>query len=223
MNLEQLTDIIAIELKDPNNNTLKEVIRNLIISNRSKLIRDEYHKTREFPQGAIISANCIPLVEVPSTECCNIDLGCTILRTSYKIPRPIEVKDTNNFNYVGSINHMSKNATEFGFIRPEQINRLFTRKFTSKKIFYSWLNDYIYIINNAALEDITIRYVPVDFLEVMELRTCTNAPCVDDSDFIIESHWEDLITKMIIPKLLNSPTSEIKVTDENDEHLDAKN
>lgn len=214
MNLEQLTDIIAIELKDPNNNTLKEVIRNLIISSRSKLIRDEFHKTREFPQAAVIPVNCIPMVEVPSTECCSVNLGCTVLRTSYKIPRPIEVKDTTNFNYVGSINHLSSKATEFGYIKPEQISRLKYRKFTSGKIYYTWLADYIYVFNAPALEDITIRYVPVNFLDVMALKTCALIACVEDSDFIIEAHWEDLITKMILPKLANTPTSEIKVNDE---------
>lgn len=213
MKLDELTDIIAFELKNPDDAVLKEIIKNLIITSRAILIRQEFNKTRVFPESAVLTIRCLPIIEVNSTECCNIDLGCKIIRTEDKLPRLIEVKDTVSFTYVGGV--VQFGADEFGYLKPEEVGYIKYRKYSRTRGFYTYLNDYLYIFNKPALEALTVRGPFANLIELANLRSCDNTPCFNiESTIPIEDHWEDAITKMIMMKLQKPIDSEIAVNKE---------
>lgn len=211
MTLAELTDIICYELKRPTDSDLRIIVQKLIITSRANLIKQKFEATGDYPQTAILST-CFTTEKVASTLCCGVDLGCYVLRTTVDVPKPIEIiQSETNFLFVGGIDIIK--GKSFGYIRPEAVKYIKNRKFTSKNVFYTYLNNRIIIFNNSnALEKLTIRYVPANPLELAALSDCSGKPCfdLDDSTFL-EDHWEDAITKFIIPKLSQTKEEQIPI------------
>jgi len=208
MTLINYIDSRALQLGSPNDYVLKQSLKIDVIAARAKMIRNQFTATKTFPQSAIVALKCLALTKVPSTDCCSVDLGCNILKSTSKIPRPIEVKDTVNFNYVGSVDSKS----EWGWIKPEEVRFIKHRKWSSKDIFYTWLNDYIYVFNDLSPKKFTIRYPVADLIEAEALKNCDGEPCISiDYEIEIEDHWINDIDKIILPNYRNVQDQQIKV------------
>ena len=207
MNLGTFITILADIAGKPFDYPTQVKAKELIITARQALIRQQYDKTRTFPTSALVSA-CIDLEERSSTECCGIDLGCKLVVSKKEIPLPIDVKDEVIFEFVGDVTGM----VSYGYIKPSEVPFIKYRKFSSKLKYYTWLNRRLIFFNSAGLEKAKLRYVPANPLELIEFVDCSsNKPCFDleDSSFI-EGHWEDAITKMVLPKLMPGIEREIK-------------
>lgn len=197
MYLQEYLDRTALLLDNPNDFVLKQAIKLDVIAARAKLIRDQFTNTHTFPVSAIIPLKCLALEEVPSTMCCSIDLGCTVLRSVEKIPRPIDVKDTVNFNFVGSVDFTS----EWGWLKPEEISRIKYRKWSSNEIYYTWLDDYIIVLNTLSPKAFSMRYPIANLIEAERLRNCYGEQCLPlEQTVIVEDHWIEPIDKMIFAK-----------------------
>jgi hypothetical protein len=185
--------------------------RELIVTARAALIRQQYQKTGTFPTSAKIKI-CFDMEIKSSSECCGVDLGCKIAVTKQQIPMPMDVKDAIDFEFVGDI--MGINA--YGYLKPGEIPFIKERKFSSKLLYYTVLNRKIIVINNPAIEKISARYVPSNFIEAMQFGSCDGGgSCINwEDNAFIEDHWEDAITKMVLPKLVPQPARQIDV-DEN--------
>lgn len=200
MNLAIYREILAAEVQKPFDYAIQKIANELIIANRATLIRQQYEKTSIFPNSAVVQT-CIPVELVNSVDCCSVDLGCKILSSSV-LPVPIDVKDKRLFDYVGGLDW----ANAFTYVNPYEVQFIKNRKYSSHKIFYTWLNKRLsfYSIHPEMLkgiEKIGIRYVPYNPLDLASLR-CADAPCYDvEDETFIEGHWEDTLTKMILPKL----------------------
>ena len=207
MKFSTFVDILAVELKKPFDAVTKVIITELIISSREQLIRQQYERDKSLPINAIVST-CFPLELKPSMDCCELDLGCQFLRTVDKIPLPIDIKDNTLFNYVGGMTGM----VGFTYLKPDEIGKVRYRKFSRNNIFYTWINQRIVLVNTVSLEEIKVRYAPANPLELAEISNCSGKPCYDlENELFIEGHWEDAITKMILPKLMNVPEEQIVV------------
>jgi len=210
MKLSVLTDIIAYELKRPDDAVLKETISNLIISARATLIRQQFVNTKSFSTNALLNL-CVPLETVDSAECCGENLGCKFA-VSEQIPVPIDVKDEINFNFVGSIDGL----IGFGYIKPDEMRFIKYRKFSKNLIYYTWMNRRIMIVNKPSIEQVKVRYVPMNPLEFLKYNDCEGKSCFNlDDETFIEDTWEDAITRIIIPKLKDTKEEQIKIN-END-------
>lgn len=183
--------------------------RELIITARAALIRQQFQKTGTFPTAAKVKA-CFDMVEKSTTECCGVDLGCTVMVTSKQIPMPMDVKDAVDFEFVGDIT----GTMPFGYLKPGEVPYIKYRKFSSKLPFYTVINRNI-IIFNAKPDKISARYVPSNFMDFLEQTNCSGNPCIDfeDSAFI-EDHWEDAITKMVLPKLAPQPDRQVHMNED---------
>mgnify|MGYP003337230864 CR=1 FL=1 len=117
-------------------------------------------------------ATLIELDKVNSTDCCSTDLGCKILKTSIKIPRPIIVKDVPDFNYVGGVD--LNNERRIDYILPSEIEWFKYRKYTNKFPYYTYMNDYIYVFNILTLKKIKVRYSPSNPIELFEMDCSFN-------------------------------------------------
>lgn len=211
MNLSTYIAILADIAGKPFDYPTQLKARELIITARQTLIRQQYTATKTFPTSAMISM-CVDLIEVNSVECCEIDLGCKLVVTAKKIPLPIDVKDEVIFDFVGDIIGMNG----FGYLKPSEVPFIRYRKFSSGLKYYTWINQKIVLFNAPALEKLKIRYVPANPVEVIEFSDCsTGKPCFDlEDEAFIEGHWEDAITKMVIPKLSTNFDRQIKLDED---------
>lgn len=211
MNLSTYIAILADIAGKPFDYPTQLKARELIITARQTLIRQQYAATKTFPTSALISM-CVDLEEVSSTECCEIDLGCKIVVTAKKIPLPIDVKDEVIFDFVGDVTGMEG----YGYLKPSEIPFIKYRKFSAKLKYYSWINGKILLFNNPAMEKLKIRYVPANPVEVIEFNDCaTGKPCFDLEDgAFIEGHWEDAITRIVLPKLVPNLDRQIKLDED---------
>jgi hypothetical protein len=209
MNLSTFVDVISSIAKKPFDYPTQELAKHLIITSRAALIRRQYEQTKTFPNSALISL-CVNLEERSSTECCGVDLGCKVVVSDVEIPLPIDVKDELTFDFVGDI--IGLNA--YGFLKPAEIPFIKYRKFSSKLVYYTWINRRLIFFNLPAGEKAKIRYVPSNPLDAISLLDCSGNPCFDiESNVFIEDHWEDAIVKMVLPKLVTVKEEQITVNE----------
>lgn len=201
-----LTDIAGKPFDYPTELKAKE----LIVTARAALIRQQYQKTGTFPTAAKIKV-CFKMETQSSSACCGVDLGCKVAVSTKQIPMPMDVRDAVDFEFVGDI--MGINA--FGYLKPAEVPFIKYRKFSSNLIYYTVLNRRLIIFNNPAITDVSARYVPSNFIEAMEFGNCSGGSCIDweDSAFI-EDHWEDAITKMVLPKLIPQPERQVHINED---------
>jgi hypothetical protein len=210
--LKQEIDSIAFYAGRINDTILKEAIKISYLNNLAMVLRREYDKTKSFRSSAIYTLKCVELSKVNSTDCCSTDLGCKILKTGIKIPRPIIVKDLPDFNYVGGID--LNNERRIDYILPSEIEWFKYRKYSSKLPYYTYMNDYIYVFNTLTLKKIKVRYSPANPIELFELDC--DASCFDtDEDVVIDPDLAAIVRPLIYNEIGLAPlkeNTEINVT-----------
>jgi len=211
MNLATYISILSEIAGKPFDYPTQVKARELIIAARQQLIRQQYDKTKTFPASALMSV-CIDVEERSSSECCGIDLGCKVIVSKQEIPLPLDVKDEVLFEFVGDVIGMFP----FGFIKPSEIPLIKYRKFSSKLPYYSWINRRLVYFNVPGLEKSKLRYVPADPTELAAFSNCdTNKPCFDiDETSIIEGHWVNTISDIVLPKLVPGIERQIKTNED---------
>lgn len=167
---------------------------------------------------------CIELIKVNSASC---GLGIEndlVLRTRNPVPKPLLLKSKNPFKSVYN-SVTSKNRITIDYLDTEQLEFIDVRRFTNANVFYTYENDYIYIINALEkgfdLESISVRS---SWDNPLELRTfaknealegnckcndCTNeeSTCFQDDDYIISNVVEGLLISYFLGNDNNNKTS----------------
>ena len=85
-----------------------------IDNTRAQLIKQDLIKGHTIDSYLIQSLGCLDLVLVDKSECCNVPIGCKILRTSVPIPSPLELHNKQLITRVGPID-----LTELAFSKIE--------------------------------------------------------------------------------------------------------
>lgn len=203
--LKEEVDSISYFAGKPNDNILKEAIKLSIVNSLSMLLRREYDKTKRFRSSAIYTLKCVDLKSVASTDCCGVDLGCKVLKTTIKIPRPIMVKDNPDFGYVGGID--LANAKSISYIMPSELEWFKYKKFGKKLPYFTYMNDYIYLLNIKGVKSLKIIYSPANPLDVFKLDC--NKDCFDlESDVIIDADLAALIRPLVYQEIGLVPNKE---------------
>lgn len=149
------------------------MLKNLVIGNRATILKQQYDRDGRFPSGSEDSIT-VPIKSVPSNECMNDEIDCTVFRTTQKIPRPIR-KNRNPipFSFVGNLNQ----ENSFIFVKPEEVKPFRQgNRFIKDKPLYTYYNDYIYLFNHEGGK-ITIREVFADPRELKNVIDCDKKPC----------------------------------------------
>ena len=162
---------------------------------RSLLIRRDYEKGRSINPITEQDLGCVPVELVDKADCCEVEVGCTILRTVNPVPTPIEVFDRDLVTYVGSVDK----THSFDEISPARARFINYNKYTRGKTRWFYMGDYIYILNNKDLKYINIRGIFEDPREAASYSHCTGEPCFTmDSDYPIASWMIQPVTEMIL-------------------------
>lgn len=166
--LNAIAENIAYQLGDQFNMTLRESIKNTLIIYRSKFLRDS--DSRNFDDMALFAQDLsLDLIEVNLYEefgtgsllsnlgfiskDINVLKQFKVLRTKNKVPTPLRHRMTHRelFKFVGSFEgseyfHYTTLPTfKYDSILPNRSNT----------IFYTYIKNYIYILNNLQCKDTT--------------------------------------------------------------------
>lgn len=214
MELALLRDSIAHEWGRPNDFALKKRIEKHIISARASIIQRRYDNTKIFPESLLITIKIDELEKDKSSECgcsCKFEL---FKRTPYALPKPLIVKDESYFVYVGATGFLNG----FGYIPSNDLDGIPRRRFSSNQVFYTIVNDFIYIVgleNSKPINELVVKYLPENPLLLKGLGKCEGS-CFKDGEFYIEESLVEGIVSLLqnrMPKILTETSHEIKIDD----------
>jgi hypothetical protein len=168
---------------------LRERIKFHIKHLRAKFIRQDFEKNKI--SRNVIGSYVDKLIKVDQLDNCLIELGCKILRTENKVPKPVQTKGS-LFQYVGSVNYGNEG---WGEVDPSEIATLPYKMFSNKLDRWYYTNDYIYVITDGKYKYIRIESAFEDPEEAVTVCTNSTNCLTDDDEFPISLHMVDLIYK----------------------------
>ncbi len=174
------------------------------MSARSLLLRQRVNKNQKISQWSYQVLPCVELIKAPIHECeCIPDGGCVILRSKYKLPKPIVSLEKELIKSVTSFD----GSITFDIDEFETVKYSAGNKFTSKKPTYYFRNGYLYITTLKILKALTITILANDFLEAYNFPSmcpCDGCDCNDimDLDFPIDGDLERPLIQLANEELI---------------------
>ena len=173
---------------------------------RTRLITQEIKKKQRVSDWNYQTIPCVKLIEVPVHECpCVPPLGCTILRSKNKLPKVLTGFTEDLIQSVTSVDRSLK----IDRVNINAVNSQKGNKYTSKKVNYFILNEYLYITTPTKMKVVTIRGLFEDPIEVAtSLYDCQGETestiCIDymDTEFKIDSDMIDTLVEISLQELL---------------------
>lgn len=193
---------------------------------RAKYLRQDMNNYQKTIDESIKQTFCLKLEEVPLDECgLNYECG-TMLRTTKKVPRPL---DLHTKTAITKVKPTTRVSVSFNFITKDRAQFLDSAPFA--KAVYSFLDEdgYLYVYSNSdsykLLECLTITGVFQDPLSLEDYTNCCDCKVTaetvcfdwDTTEYPIQPHYIDLIREEIIKDILRTvQVPEDKVNDSND-------
>lgn len=200
--LNQIGERIAFALNEPLNYVLKENIKFSVKYYRSLFIRRDV--AANGLSDEFLQKFHVPLLKVDKADDCAFNLGCTVLRTKNKVPKPVRLKSDVLFKFAGTPSGKGFNYTEF-----EELRSRLHNKYTANEIVYSYINGYIYIYNASKLKYVALQYI-VDNPEEINFCATSDTCYDDDKEFPIASDFlADIVTNILSKEFrIMNPTDE---------------
>jgi len=145
---------------------------------RSMLIAQSLEKKDDINDSWILPINCLDLIEVDKSECCEVTTNCKVLRTQEQIPSTI---DTVHDNSIVRVEDISGNILSKTTAFESKYNNY--NKYTTDKTKWYLKNNYIYIINSQFLNKINVYglwEIPSDLSNYVN---CDGNTCYDINSF----------------------------------------
>lgn len=185
-----------------------------VVNYRATFVRQDQSRGNRLPVSFIQHIGCIDMLEVPSIECCGVDLGCKVWRTSIQLPETVRLKWGDDFTFVGTVD--GSNAYR-QITKMEASYRSYDR-FSSKVPYYVYENGYVYVFG-AKPKKVLIKAIFADPRQLISFKGCDGACYSDDDTFPIPKDMVPLILKAIKTDVLRleepSENAKIEVDEEN--------
>lgn len=172
---------------------------------RALWLRQEYNKPgRLIDENVVQDLGCLELEVADPADCCEVETGCTVLRTKNVIPKTIEFHDGTGITRVGPVN---KVKYPFSFVTYDQAIYAGNGKYNKTAIFAYLLNGRIYLKTSTAIailmEHINVRGVFENPKDASQFVTCDNKPCYSDDDqYPINAWMIPFMKERVIQQLL---------------------
>ena len=165
---------------------------------RAKLLRQDQDRGRFNSDLWTQNLGKVSLIKADKNECCNID-SC-VLRTSLKVPSPLETHQRINITFVGTVGGLPFQRFALNAINWKPFD-----KWTGKEPAWYYQNGYIYIVNPPTdmLSYINIQGIFERPDEAVRFRTCdcnlNEEKCFETLDFEypFPQHYVDTLVKLI--------------------------
>ncbi len=208
-NLQRVQSLYSSGVQSDDSRLSSRHIYNKLLSVRAKLITQKINKKQQISQWNYQPLRCVELIEVPIHECpCLPPIGCKILRTKYKLPKPLNSLTSHMLKSVTSID----GQIVFGEI--SWIEKKYSKgnKYTSQKPDYFIRDGYLFITvkNESSPMLLYIEGLFEDPIEVYEFTSfcdCgdgVDTECIDvkDLEFPIDLEQVDTLIELAAKELV---------------------
>ena len=175
-----------------------------MLSVRSLLFYNKINKKQFLSKYNYTFLPCVELEEVPENECpCIVPGGCTILRTKYKLPKPI---NSLNGYIIDSVTSVDGRTI---FDEVTYLRKVWRKgdKYSSDKPDYFIKGDYLYVTSTRKLKAVSIMGL---FSNPIEANSYPSA-CVDekqecpifpmDMEFTLDNELIDALVELTVQEL----------------------
>lgn len=139
---------------------------------RSTLISQAIDKRNDILDIWIQNISCLELELVNSSECCDFDTDCFVLRSIKELPITIETSSKNMIIGVYTLDNQSIDELSVPKARYSKYT-----KYGAKRTGWYIKNNRLHIINNILLEKVTIAGIWDDPSELGNYISCDNQVC----------------------------------------------
>jgi hypothetical protein len=162
---------------------------------RSMLIHNEMSKRMRINESFVQHIECVELECIDTTECCDLEGDCFILRSKDKLPKTIARKGRNSILSVETVD--GKEAfSETTYFR-KRYNEF--SKYTKFKRRWYIKDEYLYITNDLLMEVVAVSGIFEDPSEVGNFKTCDGDECyTNDSDYPVTMEMSSMITELVL-------------------------
>ena len=180
-------------------------IYNKMLTVRAKLISQESKKNQKVNQWNYQTLPCVELEKAPIHECpCLPPVGCSILKTKVKLPKPLTNLNNHLIQSVSSLD----GSIIYSEVTWNEKKYKSSNKYTSNKPDYFIRNEYLYITHRNGPKVISITGLFEDPLEVEDYPSfCPENDMLDcisplDKDFPIDNDMVDTLIEMSANELV---------------------
>lgn len=179
-------------------------IYNKMVTVRAKLITQRIKKGQRISPWNYQTLPCVEMIEVPKHECpCLPPIGCSILRSKYELPKPLENMNGSMIKAVTSI----EGTLKIDEITINAVNAQKGNKYASKKSNYFILNNYLYLTTYSVIGILRVIGLFEDPIEASKFQgycddETTN--CVDypSEEFSIDTDLIDTLVELASQELI---------------------
>lgn len=205
-------------------------IYNKFLTVRATLLYQKANKKQKISDWNYQTLNCVELIEVPSHQCpCIPPLGCEILRSKYKLPRPITGLSSHLIKAVTSIT--GENIYSEITLKEKQYKK--GNKYTSNKPDYFIEDGYLYTTHTKGSPRILkIILLSGDPQQAKKFESyCEDCPeCIEcesplDMDFPIDEEMGEALITIAAEELIkefNGLGREDKISNSSDDSIQQK-
>ncbi len=195
-------DILNIASSNSNSDDFKaspEQVLYWVEEIRAMLIGQSLAKKDDINDSWIQYINCLPLIQVDKSECCEVQTGCLVLRTQNPIPSTI---DTYKDNWLVSVTTPYNELISKSNVFKNRYQRY--NKSASEKPSWYIKNDFLYISNNTFLEYVNIAGLFDSPSELGNFSNCSGDQCWSmDSSYPVSNTLASQITDIILKTKIN--------------------
>ena len=183
------------------------LIYNKLLTTRAKLISEQAKKKQRVSQWNYQAISCIELIKVPAHECpCLPPIGCDILRSKYKLPKPLSGLSGSLIQTVTTIDR-SKKLNEVSI---NAVKSLTGNKYTSKGINYFIEEGYLYITSPSKIEFVRLIGLFEDPIKAKQFENFCKENCIDcvecidyqEEEFPIDNDMVDTLIELTAQELV---------------------
>lgn len=196
-------------------------IYNKLITVRARLVSQEAKKKQKTSRWNYQAIECIELIEVPEHNCPCIPIpGCTILRSKYKLPKPLQGLDSNLIESVTTIDRQTKiNELNLSSFKYQKGN-----KYTKASLSYFIDDEYLYIATPTPIRMVRLVGLFDDPIKAKEFEGYCKSDCKDcekdcidytEVEFPIDADMIDTLIELSIKELVEIFSKGVQDTNNN--------
>lgn len=181
-------------------------IYNKFLTVRTKLLSQKAKSKQKISDWNYQTINCIELIEVPLIECpCIPNIGCSVMRSKYKIPRIMSDYNSNIIDYLMSVDGGKK----FDATNKSELLHIRGNKYTSDSERYLIENGYLFVYGKRIPEVVMLRALFEDPFEVNKfIKYCpenASNECFDilTTEFPIDADLTDVMIQLTAEELIS--------------------
>jgi len=211
--LNEIADSILIDLGKPFDHNLREALKFTIKTYRARLLRQEFDKAIDL--GLDSQHITIKLQLVDKADTCVTNVGCNVLRSVNKVPRPLKLKNDELFEYVGAVD----GSNSYIRTRLAELPYALKLKYNGSLKRYDWINEYLYVFNVKLNRQRNLRISAI-FADPSKAKDdCSEVSCYsdDDMEFPLADHLVQVLIEMVLSgkqPIINEESQEVNVQDD---------